>query len=122
MDGSGGVGLGSGQHSAGSISEWSTWSEHQWASNAAPKGPWPASPWGDISGPVRTLVSLSEQKGGGFIGGTSRTGVSPTLPALELLPKPELGRWETHVAVEHRQVVSAEWSPAAARFAFGRWG
>ena len=119
------AGLASAQDSTsvGSISEWSAWSEHQWASNAAPK--WAMTGvacGGDISGPVRTLVSLSEQKGGGFIGGTSRTGVSLTLPALELFPEPDLGRWETFVAVEHRQVVSAEWSPAAARFAFGRWG
>ena len=66
MDGSGGVGLAQDSTSVGSISEWSTWSEHQWASNAAPKWAMAGVAFGgDISGPVRTLVSLSEQKGAG---------------------------------------------------------
>ena len=59
------AGLASAQDSTsvGSISEWSAWSEHQWASNAAPKWAMAGVAFGgDISGPVRTLVSLSEQK------------------------------------------------------------
>lgn len=109
--------------SEGVVSEWRAWSEHQWASNAVPKWAMAGVAFGgDISGPVRTLVSLTEQKGGGFFGGTSRTGVALTLPALELFPEPDQGRWQTFVAVENRMVAAAEWSPAAARFAFGRWG
>lgn len=108
---------------AGVVSEWRAWSEHQWASNAAPKWAMAGVAFGgDISSPVRTLVSLTEQKGHGVLGGTSRTGVSLTLPALELFPEPDQGRWETFVALENRMVAAAEWSPAAARFAFGRWG
>ncbi len=107
----------------GVVSEWRAWSEHQWASNAALKWAMAGVAFGgDISGPVRSLVSLSEQKGGGFLGGTSRSGVSLTLPALELFPEPDQGSWQTFVAFENRMVAAAEWSPAAARFAFGRWG
>lgn len=112
--------------SDGVVSEWRAWSEHQWASNAVPKWAMAGVAFGgDISGPVTTLVALTEQKGGGFVGGTSRTGVSLTLPALGLFPDTEdetAGTWRTHVAVENRMVAAAEWSPAAARLAFGQWG
>ena len=130
MDGPGGVGLRAGQPQQVSraFREWSAWSrKHQWASNAAPK--WAMAGvalWGrhqaagaDVGIPVRTRRRRRIHR---------RSVAGPrcplTLPALELFPEPDLGRWETFVAVEHCVRVSLRPNgPRAPPGCLpGRWG
>ena len=77
---------------------------------------------GDITRPVRSLTSLTLDKGGGFAGGWMRSGINAVLPAMELVDPPEMGRWQTTVGLETSQWAAARWSPAAATLAFGPHG
>jgi len=99
------------------------YSENQWASNAASK--WAVAGLafgGDISTPVRTLTSLTEQRGIGIGGGSTRQGIALVLPSMNLGKEPDMGRWKTTVALEHQQLVTARWTDGMARFFFGRHG
>lgn len=99
------------------------YSDNQWASNALTK--WAAAGLafgGDITSPVRTLTSLTDQRGGGIGGGTIRQGVALVLPSMTIGEAPEKGRWKTTVGLEHLQFVRASWTPGMARFLFGRHG
>ena len=77
---------------------------------------------GDITSPVRSLTSLTLDKGGGVAGGWMRSGVNVVLPAMELVDPPEMGRWQTVVGLETSQWAATQWSPAAATLAFGPHG
>ena len=97
--------------------------EGQWASNALNKFVLAGFAFGgDISFPVRSLVSLTEQKDGAFAGGSLRSGVKATLPAMGLFEAADPSGWRTTVALEYHQLGAMRWSPGTAQLAFGRHG
>ena len=99
------------------------YAEACWGSNALNKFVLAGAAFGgDITSPVRSLTSLTHDKGVGFAGGWMRSGIHAVLPAMELVDPPQMGRWQTVVGLETSQWAAAEWSPAAATLAFGPHG
>ena len=98
-------------------------SEGEWGSNAASKYLMAGLAFGgDVTFPVQSLSSRTAQKGFGFAGGTTRTGVKMTLPAMRLISEFEPKEWRTTVSVEHQQWASVGWPPGASRLLFGPLG
>ena len=99
------------------------YTQNQWASNAITKWAMAGLAFGgDISSPLRVLSDRTHRRGVGVGGGSSRSGVALVLPSARLGGEPEKGRWQTTVALEHQQVVTAQWTPGLAHLLIGPEG